>query len=204
VSQDDIRACRLCEVAEIFSGYHFRGRVEPAEDGNALVIQVRDLDERRQLNMNQLTRAQIPKPAEYAVRDGDVLFLTRGYKPHGVVVQQPPASCVPTSYFLVLRPDLKQVIPEYLAWVLNTPDFQSELNKATQGTVMAVISKRRFDDQRIVLPDLGTQNKIVQLFNLLEREKDLTRQLLERREKLFYQAVSKMLVVNTDEEKGNE
>ena len=204
VRQQNIESVPLCAIAEIFSGYHFRGKVEPDESGNALIIQVRDLDDRRQLDLNQLTRAQIPKPAEYAVQSGDVLFLTRGYKPHGVVVHQPPASCVPTSYFLVLRADQQRVLPEYLAWVLNSPAFQSDLMKATQGTVMAVVSKKRFENLPIALPDLETQQKIVGLFTLLGREKELTHQLLERREKLLHQSASKILQKESHGEIGHE
>ena len=56
-------------------GYHFRGRVQDEPGGNALVLQIRDVDEDGRFDPEALTPMEIPNLPNHALSAGDVVFL---------------------------------------------------------------------------------------------------------------------------------
>src|SRR5207247_1461854 len=107
----------LKDVAEIRTGYPFRAKVEPVPQGSHAVIQIKDFDPDRRLLTEGLDRVQFTKPVDkHLVREGDVLFLSRGHRPFASAVPAGLPATVAASYFFVLKVTDKDVSPDYLAW----------------------------------------------------------------------------------------
>lgn len=164
-------------------GYQFRGKVEPDPMGTHRVIQIRDFDDGLNLQVAGLY-AVTPKgdPTRYAVSQGDVLFLSRGHRNYAMPIRDILENTIAASYFFILRIKTKRVLPEYLAWYINQAPAQEYLHiMARQGTHMPLIPLSAFGDLEVELPGMGTQKTIVEIGRLLEKEKELIKELQEKR-----------------------
>lgn len=173
---------KITEIADIQLGYQFRKKIEPAADGTNRVIQIRDFDNHI-LKSENLSRVHIDKSVEqYLIRKGDVLFLSRGHNNWAVPIVDDLAATVAVSHFFVIRLKQHNVLPEYLAWYINqTPAQEYLYNIARRGTHMPLIPLSAFKGLAIEIPDITTQKKIVELSNLMGKEKKLLTELQEKR-----------------------
>lgn len=178
---------KITEIADIQLGYQFRKKLEPADDSTNWVIQIRDFDENHTLRKNDLSRVRINTPGEkYMINKGDVLFLSRGHKNWAAPIIDDLTSTVAVSHFFVIRLKNPNVLPEYLAWYINQAPAQEYLhNIARRGTHMPLIPLSAFVNLKVTLPDVETQKKIVELGNLMEKEKQLLSSLQEKRTRLI-------------------
>jgi restriction endonuclease S subunit len=174
---------KIKQIADIQIGYQFRGKIKPAPKGAYRVIQIRNFDENRQLDIENLTYVKLTGELEkYKVKKDDVLFLSRGYKNFAVPVTEHLENTVVASYFFVLKILPNTVLPEYLAWYLNQPRAQKYIhNIGRRGTYIPVVPVSDFENLKIDIPDLQTQKQIVELNELLERENELLEELKEKR-----------------------
>lgn len=169
---------KITEIADIQLGYQFRKKVEPFDDGTHWVIQIRNFDNHI-LRRENLSRVYIDKSVDqYLIRKGDVLFLSRGHNNWAAPIVDDLSATVAVSHFFVIRPKQNNILPEYLAWYINQAPAQEYLhNIAKRGTHMPLIPLSAFKGLSIEIPDINTQEKIVELSKLMEREKKLLTEL---------------------------
>ncbi len=169
---------RIAEIASVFSGYHFRGGVNHVADGRYAVSQAKDVDDSLHFDRERLVRVNLDgDPERYLVRQGDVVFLSRGVRPWALPIVEPIGDTVVPSSFYIIRADLQRVRPDYLAWLLNHPKTQAMLGDIAKGSNIPFISMREFGDFPVQIPSLKTQEKIVGLAHLRDREQRLLREL---------------------------
>jgi restriction endonuclease S subunit len=184
---------RLKDIADIRTGYQFRGKVAVHDDANVAVIQIKDIDDRFIVKTKDLVPVKVDKPEPYLVSQGDVLFLSRGHRQYAAVIHEPVQNTIATGYFFILSPRTKLVRPDFLAWAINQPDFQEALRPFVRGSHIPLISKTDFQDQAIVLPPLPVQEKVIELHHLFDHERELTAALEHKRGELV-QAISRKLL----------
>jgi restriction endonuclease S subunit len=176
---------RIRDIAEICTGYQFRGKVEAAEESNVAVIQIKDIDDRLKLRVEGLLPVRVDNPEPYLVSQGDVLFLSRGHRQYATVVSDAVTNqTIATGFFFIVHPHERQVRSDFLAWSINQPDFQDALRPFTRGSHMPIVSKADFQDLTILLPSLAVQDRILALQRLLDRERELTAVLQQKRGEL--------------------
>ena len=91
-------------------------------------------------------------------------------------------------------------MPEYLAWYINQTPAQEYLhNIARRGTHMPIVTLSAFKGLTIEVPDMATQDSIVELSRLMEKERKLRIELQQRRV-LLINAVS-LKAIKTMKEK---
>ena len=177
---------RLPHISTIRTGYTVRGRLETAERGGVLTIQLGDIAPDGSVNPEQLTRVCLGDlPAKYFVRAGDVVFRSRGERNTAVALdarfRQPALAVLP---LFVLRPKLDIVLPEYLAWAMNQPPAQRHFDSFARGTKLRMVPRAGLDALNIDVPDLETQRRIVALDALAERERALAVLAADKRRQL--------------------
>jgi len=191
---------KLSELATVHLGYQHREKIEPASVGTHRVIQVKDLVTEGRFSeffespvgiwTGSLYMVTPKGPVwKYQVEGGDVLFVAKGNRNYGVAVQRRwvhpyPESwenVVVGSHFYILRPSIKRVDPEYLAWYLNQPPTQRLLPSLATGSHMKMIPKAAFEDILVDVPSLATQHKIVDLHFLAQRERRLVSSISQKR-----------------------
>jgi restriction endonuclease S subunit len=171
----------LKDMVTIRSGRLFRGKIEPDPTGDYQVIQIGDIDVDRKLSYQDLTRISLPdiKPSQL-VQKGDVLFISRGMRKHAVAITEELNNVITTSQIFILRP-YERLLPEYLAWYLNQIPAQRYLEEHSSGTNVSLINMEAFGKLPVRTPKLDIQQKIVQIYELSVRERELTELIRRRR-----------------------
>ena len=181
----------LPNICEIRSGYTERGRLEVAQSGGVLAIQLGDVSPEGGVQVEHLTRLQIEVPPDrYFVRAGDVLFRSRGEKTTAAAIPQEfPEAALALLPLIVLRPQHGSLLPEYLAWAINQAPAQRHLEASARGTSMRMIPRSAFDDLNIDVPDLHAQRLIVETAELAGRERELASEIADKRHQLVHAAL---------------
>ncbi|HDH53265.1 MAG TPA: hypothetical protein ENH24_02135 [Nitrospirae bacterium] len=174
---------KIKDIADIQIGYQFRKKIEPVTDGTYTVIQMRDFDDNNNLINSGLRRVKLPElPDKYLVNRNDILFLSRGHSNFAYPVTDSLENTIAASYFFILKIRSDKILPGYLAWSINQAPAQGYLhNIARRGTHMPLVPKSAFENLKVHVPDIGTQNKIVKLNALINKERNLLNSIQEKR-----------------------
>ncbi len=174
-------------VCTIQIGLTARARLDPVEHGNILALQLRDVAPNGTIDFNNLTRIHLdPLPEKYLVSSGDVVFRSRGERTTAAVIDASfPALALAVLPLMILRPDPQVLSGAYLAWVINQEPAQRHFEESAQGTSLRMVSRSSLENLKIAVPSLETQQRILQLDALAERERDLAEQLTIKRHELI-------------------
>jgi restriction endonuclease S subunit len=184
---------KLKDIADIRTGYQFRGKVAASEQANVSVIQIKDVDDKQRVHVSDLVPVKVDNPETYEVSQGDLLFLSRGHRPYAAEVTDPVRNTIATGYFYIVRPNPRLVGPSFLAWSINRPEFQEAMRPFVRGSHIPLISKADFQDLTIQVPPLAVQRRIIELHRLFDRERELTAAIQSKRGELL-QAISRKLM----------
>jgi len=167
----------LGNVASVLTAFPFRKRVEPEQDGTVALIQMRNVDvdnaEGALGSGPVMLRNDGGKYDRYLLREGDLLFQSRGSRYPAIVV---PAGAhgIAANGLHVIRPSQPETLPEYLAWWLNHPASQAKLAKdVARGTYIPFVSKRDLEAFLVPMPPVEKQLQIVAVDRLRRRERVL-------------------------------
>ena len=100
----------------------------------------------------------------------------------GAEFHEPTVALLP---LFILRPKTKSVLPEYLAWAINQSSSQRYFDSVAQGTNMRMVSRTDIANLDISLPNLDTQQKIVDVDALARHEQMLLIRIAGKRKKLL-------------------
>ncbi len=153
-------------------------------------LQSRHFDEYGQLHT--VLHPDLPAkdvPEKHLLKDGDVLFAAKGTKNFAAVFEHHNEPAVASTSFFVIRMNDSKVLPAYLAWFLNNPGTQQLLKGQAIGTSIPSISKQVLEDLEIPVPAIETQNAILQITKLRNKEKALKQQIETLRENQIQQQI---------------
>lgn len=177
---------KISEVCSIHSGYTARGKLDALVGGGVPALQLRDVGADGLAPISDLPRYDLGDlPSRYFVSGGEVVFRSRGEL--NVAAAIGPALAEPIAIILplvILRPEPARVLPEYLAWAINQPDAQRQLDAEAQGTGLRMIPMVALENLDIPVPSLLSQARIGELSSLARQEWRLLRELAERRNDL--------------------
>lgn len=184
MSNDAQQAVSLAEIADIRPGYPFRGPVKEIPDGEAAVVQIKNIDVNRGIDWPGLVRTDLKgrrKPDW--LQPGDIVFTARGNRNTAASVGQISINAVSSPHLFVIRlrrPD--RALPEFIAWVMNHSDAQRYLAQSATGSYILNIRKEVLAQMPLRLPSLEKQQLIVQLAAAARREEQLLGKLIENRQ----------------------
>lgn len=172
------------ELVCLKSGYPFRGSVEEVVDGNALVVQMKDVDPEHGVSWSGVTRTGLAgrKQPDW-LNAGDVLFAFKGGRFYAVCIDEPPSPtvCSPQLFHLQVVPQAP-LMPAFLAWQINQPPFQRQLQQAAEGSSQLSIRRPVLESLSFCVPPLADQQRIVALADLVIHERRVLQQLINNRE----------------------
>jgi restriction endonuclease S subunit len=163
---------------------------KPSGVGELVYLQSKHFDENGQLHAvlhSDLVTDGISE--KHLLKDGDVLFAAKGTKNFAAVFENHNEPSVASTSFFVIRPTDKKLLPQYLAWVLNSQTTQTLLKGQAIGTSIPSISKQVLENLEITVPDIKTQKAIVEISKLRNKEKSLKQKIEELREKQIQQQI---------------
>lgn len=166
-------------------GYSFRQKPDFAADGNALVIQPKDITSDGIWVPDFDCR--IHSSSENRLASGDVLLISRGRFTAFTFDGKAKEPCIATSAFLIVTPKkAAQLLPEYIALFFNSSDCQTLFKRLHETTTIPFISLSNLESIEIPLPSIEHQEALVALdqmnkdyARLSNRKLALQKQLLD-------------------------
>lgn len=179
------------DIASIQTGLF----AKPSGIGEVVYLQSRHFDESGNLNTALHPDLMADGISEkHLLRNGDVLFAAKGTKNFATVYEYHNLPAVASTSFFVIRLTVKNVLPEYLAWFLNSHSTQMLLKGQAIGTSIPSISKQVLENLGIPVPVIETQKLILEIARLRNREKALKQEIEILREKQIQQKIINKLV----------
>lgn len=183
------KTIKLGEVAEIQSGYSFRGAV--GNDGTGtMVVQARDISGLI-IGADHLPRVQQDFPKAKLLHEGDMLLTSRGSFRAGVARFDVPA--VASSSLFTLRLRDKSYLPEFLALYLNSGQAQSYMTQSAKGATIQSLSISDLAGLSIPVLPIERQKLLVGLQQNVETQTALLRSKLNVVNEIYIGAINKSL-----------
>lgn len=166
---------RLSDIAAIQVGYTFRSRIEANPEGNALVIQMKDIRDDGVVDLDTLTRTFLDdfKDTQLAVAN-DIVFRARGQNNTAGIMGADINNAIVAAPLIRIRITKAIAYPRYVMWFINQPDSQKKLASNAKGTSLKMISKEDLEQLEISLPSIEQQQRIVEISLLEEKEQYLS------------------------------
>jgi restriction endonuclease S subunit len=163
---------------------------KPVGKGDLVYLQAKHFDEYGQLHAVLHPDLVLDGISEkHLLKDGDVLFAAKGTKNFAAVFENHNEPSVASTSFFVIRLIDKNILPQYLAWFLNSHSIQTLLKGQAIGTSIPSISKQVLEHLEITLPNSETQRAILHITKLRNKEKSLKKEIETLREKQIQQQI---------------
>lgn len=128
----------------------------------------------------------------YFTEEGDVLMrLSQPYT--AVFIDKDHTGLLVPSYFAIIKVNEAKVLPQYVAWYLNSLDVKKELERSQAGSRIPSTNQHAIRNIPIVLTSISKQQMLIELFQLHQREKMLYKKLIEEKELLFQGVTQQIL-----------
>lgn len=125
-----------------------------------------------------------PLSQEYLTQQGDIIIrLSIPYTP--ILIDSDMVGMVVSSNFTIIRSNQEQLLPEYLLWLLSTPEMKKRIYESSSSNMLSAVRPSFFTGLDISLLSLADQWKIAQLNLLAKRESQLLKRLAEEKEKYY-------------------
>jgi hypothetical protein len=192
---NDARLVEISSAVNIRAGYPFRGSIEEAADGDTFVVQMKDVGPDQGVSWSGVSRTSLAgrKQPDW-LKAGDVLFVSKGARFYAVCIDEPPSAAVCSPHFFLLQVlPHAELLPAFLAWQINQPPFQRQLQQAAEGSSQLSIRRPVLESLTLCVPSLVDQHRIVALADLARQERITLQQLIHNREQQL-QALAEGLV----------
>ncbi len=121
---------------------------------------------------------------EYLSHVGDVIIrLTAPYT--AILIDASTAGIVISSNFVVIRTENKELLPEYLFWLINTPDVKRSIYENTSSNMLGAVKAKFFSDFEIQMLSVTKQQIIANMNALALKEAILLRQLANEKDRYY-------------------
>lgn len=122
--------------------------------------------------------------SRYFTREGDILIrLSEPYT--AVYISSEHSGLLIPSYFAIIKVKDHSILPQYLAWYLNTNYVKFELERSQFGTRIPSTNQNAIKNIPIKLYPVSKQKMLIELYQLHQKEKVLYKKLMEEKEQLF-------------------
>jgi restriction endonuclease S subunit len=183
---NDAEKINLKWIASISTGHPFRGTMPVSNDSGVRVVQMKDLDENGKINWGSATKVSLETKKEPDwLSNGDILFAARSTRNIASLVENCPLQMLAAPYFYVVRLNHKKVLPKFLVWQLNQAPLQKYFQRESEGSITKSIKKSSLEEVLIAVPNLETQQKIINMAEILEREREICQKLISNGESIM-------------------
>lgn len=169
---------KLSEMADIVSGYTFRGSIENDIKGNIFVLQAKNISANQDiLNTDgfvTISDKSLRNP--YFLEHNDILLVSRGSGAgsfRSAIFASDDKNVMPSSSVHVIRIKDVTVLSKYVCLYLNSLDGQKALSQIVTGAsyIQSILVKNLIDLE-IPIPPVHTQKSIIALHeNITDQER---------------------------------
>jgi restriction endonuclease S subunit len=168
----------LSKIADIASGYTFRGSIENDPNGQILVLQAKNISANQDVTTidDLVTISDESFRNPYFLERNDVLLVSRGSGAgsfRSAIFASDDSNVMPSSSVHVIRIKDVTVLPKYLSFYLNSTEGQKALAQIVTGAsyIQSILVKNLADFPIPILP-IHTQKSIIALHeNIIDQER---------------------------------
>ena len=183
---NDAEKINLKWIASISPGHPFRGTMPASSDSGIRVVQMKDLDDNAKINWGSATQVSLETKKEPDwLSNGDILFAARSTRNIASLVESCPPQMLAAPYFYVVRISHKKVLPKFLVWQLNQKPLQQYFQRESEGSITKSIKKSSLEEVLIAVPNLETQQKIINMAEIFEREREICQKLISNSDSIM-------------------
>ncbi len=183
---------KLRDIAIIQVGFYEK----PSIESNAIYLQMSSFEGSGLLKNIKPSIWIEGKKCNALLQDGDLLFAAKGTNNFCAIYHLTEFPAVASSTFLTIRikKDVK-VLPEFVCWYLNLKSTLQYLAKEAKGTGIPSIAKSTLEELEVPIVSIETQQRIVKLDELQQKETRLQKQIMKKRQQIFDYKL-KMIITN--------
>ncbi|MCU0652891.1 MAG: restriction endonuclease subunit S [Candidatus Pacebacteria bacterium] len=169
---------KLEQIANIISGYTFRGALENNSDGNVFVLQAKNIIAGQKLNGNQnLSRILFEKArGQFFLQNNDIVIVSRGSgigSFRAAVFQDLTTNIVVASSVYIIRAISDKVLPDYVSVFINSSEGQKRIMETATGSHIKALLRSEIVKINIPLPEVDKQRIIVKLAKNLKQQEEI-------------------------------
>lgn len=178
---------KLGNIATVRSGLVLsRKQAREPSDIRYPLLNLRSINPGGYIEANQLDvfdAAEYLSP-EYLSQFGDVIVrLTAPYT--AILIDKVTAGMVISSNFVIIRADRRELLPEYLFWLINTPKVKRSIYENTSSNMLGAVKAKYFSDFEVPFLPIAKQQQIAAMNKLALKETKLLRQLADEKERYY-------------------
>jgi len=209
-----ISTMKLKQVASIKAGYPFRGKIQAINEidpcktnpnyPHALAIQMKNVTLKRGIDWSSCIKTQLMgKRSPAWLQPGDILFTARGSHNYAILIDHSIAKqhAVAAPHFYVIQLQTSEVLPGYLAWLLNQSPCQRYFQREAEGSFAKSIRRQILDNTPIVQPSLSEQKNIIGLIRTLKQEQQIMEKLIDNGERFMHGIANQLFAKTSNKEK---
>lgn len=177
---------KLSELSSIISGHLFRTKIFHENKGNYSVILMRNINDDNTVNYDELIKTSVEKiKPDQCIKKNDLLFRAKGNNNYATYIDRDLENTTTNTHFFIIRVKSEKILPEYLAWYINQKPAQMYFLQHSPGTVIPIITSKNLGNLNVVVPDIATQNQIIQIHKLSIKEENLLKQIVYKKKRLI-------------------
>ncbi len=169
---------KIGDLADISSGYTFRGSVENDPKGQVFVVQAKNISIDKDIlgvsDFITISNKTLRNP--YFLKANDILLVSRGSGGgsfRSTVFRSDVDSVMPSSSLHVIRIKDVTVLPKYISLYINSKEGQKAISQIVTGaSYIQSLLVNNLIELNIPIPSLHTQKTIIALHeNILDQER---------------------------------
>lgn len=175
---------KISNVMDVKTGLPLRQAAKGDRGGDALLIQMKNVNPVAGINWEKVIRISTEgyRNPDWLQKD-DVLFVGRGSRFFAVKVSDVSDKTVASPHFYVLRDNGdRKILPEFLVWYLNSQMAKKFYAANQKGSALPFISRKALSALPVILPDLATQEKIVNIYQCWQKQRQLLAELEDQKD----------------------
>ncbi|MEK4801056.1 restriction endonuclease subunit S [Oceanobacillus sp. FSL K6-0118] len=138
--------------------------------------------------------------SHYFTQEGDVL-IRLSHPNTAVYIDKEASGLLIPSYFAIIKVDKSKLLPEFLAWYLNSKEIKKEFERFQSGTRIPSTNQNIIKTLPISVTTIDKQKSLIDIYRLHLKEKELYRMLIEEKEKWFA-GLSKQILNKSEDNHG--
>lgn len=181
----------LSSIANILSGYAFRGAIENYEGDDIFILQAKNVI----LNEDILDTSKLPKISSsslrspYFLEDNDILLVSRGSglgSFRSAIFKSNNKNVIASSSVSIIRVNDVTVLPKYVSLYFNSPAGQKAISQIVTGAsyIQSILTKN-LANLKIPIPSVRMQKIIISLNEnlgrqerIIKRKKEIQREII--------------------------
>jgi len=187
----------LRDIADIVSGYPFRGSISESCASDIVVVQPKNVSSEYGIDYKNCLRTELPgKKSPDFLDSTDVIINARSEPFHSANVGNGfeiiKVKAVSAPYFFVIKLKVKDILPEYLSWYINQYPVQTYFQKNSEGSMHKSLRREILENCPIAYPELEKQSQIIALSENFKQQRVIYETLIQQ-SKLLEKQIAKNL-----------